>query len=79
MGYMDFSKKRYWDARESDSVSKKLVPAKGFVLPSDSTNRKDSGLLRKGQSDAAQEAKEEIEILQRHDRKLREACAQRRE
>lgn len=48
MGYMDFNKKRYWDARESDNVSKKLTPAKGFILPSDSTNRKDSGFLRKG-------------------------------
>lgn len=67
-GYLDFDGCRYWDARQT----------KGFpinfrnILPSDSEARQDLILLRQGDMDAAQEAKEDIENLQRTDRKLRE-------
>jgi len=36
-------------------------------------------ILRRADFDKAQEAKEEIEVLQRNDRKLRAACVERRE
>lgn len=67
-GYLDFDRIRYWDARQT----------KGFpihfrtLLPSDSEARTDLLFLRLGDMDAAQQAKEDIENLQRTDRKLRE-------
>jgi hypothetical protein len=67
-GYLDFDGCRYWDARQ----------IKGFpihfkmILPSDSEARKDLIILRQGDMDSAQQAKEEIENLQRTDRKLRD-------
>jgi hypothetical protein len=55
------------------------VQAKGETsLPSDSTRRKDSLILASGNIAAAQAAKEELENLQRNDRKLREAAEKRR-
>jgi hypothetical protein len=49
------------------------------VLPSDTTSRTDSCALIEGDIEAAQANKNELEELQRHDRKLREAAAKRRE
>lgn len=43
-----------------------------FVLPSDSSFRKDLIALRENNEENAQKYKEEIEELQRHDRRLRE-------
>lgn len=66
-GYIDFDGVRYWDYRHSE------VPAINFlnVLPSDSEVRKDLITLRQGNIEEAQVAKEELEELQRFDRKLR--------
>lgn len=48
-------------------------------LPSDSSKRKDGLLLKSGNIDEAQAAKEELEERQRHERKLREAAEKRRQ
>jgi hypothetical protein len=50
-----------------------------LALDSDSAKRIDSCSLRDGDSEAAQKNKEILEELQRHDRKIREACDARRE
>jgi Oxysterol-binding protein len=68
IGYLDFDKVRYWDVRHIKPYDINYAPN----LPSDSENRKDLQLLRQGDVDQAQQAKEDIENLQRHDRKLRE-------
>jgi hypothetical protein len=68
IGYMDFDGVRYWDVRHIKPSAIKYDPN----LPSDSENRKDLILLRQGHLEEAQMAKEEIENLQRLDRKFRE-------
>jgi hypothetical protein len=68
IGYMDFDKVRYWDVRHIKPSTVKYQPN----LPSDSERRKDLVLLRQGNMEEAQMAKEEIENLQRLDRKYRE-------
>ena len=68
IGYMDFDGVRYWDVRHIKPSAIKYGPN----LPSDSENRKDLILLRQGHLEEAQMAKEEIENLQRLDRKFRE-------
>lgn len=79
MGFIDFDGKRYWDIREKQAIHF-AVQAKGDTsLPSDSTRRKDSNILASGNIAAAQAAKEELENLQRNDRKLREAAEKRRQ
>ena len=50
-----------------------------MVLPSDCTQRLDSLTLAEGDVEAAQLRKNEMEELQRNDRKLREAAQKRRE
>ncbi|CAG9326920.1 KES1_7 [Blepharisma stoltei] len=67
-GYIDFDGRRYWDARHIRPYEVKFSQ----ILPSDSEVREDIILLRQGNIDAAQQAKENIENVQRHDRKLRE-------
>ena len=47
-------------------------------LPSDSIKRTDRLFLEERTVDEAQEEKERLENLQRHDRKLREECEKRR-
>ena len=49
------------------------------LLPSDTTYRLDSLTLERGDVEAAQLRKNEMEEVQRNDRKLREAAAKRRE
>lgn len=49
-----------------------------LVLPSDTTYRLDSLTLESGDVEAAQLRKNEMEEIQRNDRKLREAAQKRR-
>ena len=78
MGYMEVSGVRLWDAREVDSYHHDIRHVGEACLPSDSTRRLDSITLSQGDTNAAQRTKVELEELQRHDRKLRDKCAQRR-
>lgn len=80
MGYFDIDGKRYWDIRQLKQLHYKLQPVgRKRCLPSDSVWRKDANTLRTtGDYDLAQEEKEALESLQRHDRKLREAVEKRR-
>ena len=68
IGYLEFDGVRYWDIRHIKPANIDFIPN----LPSDSEVRKDLKLLRDGLVDEAQVAKENIEDLQRHDRKMRE-------
>mmetsp|Transcript_25987 Transcript_25987/g.25578 ORF Transcript_25987/g.25578 Transcript_25987/m.25578 type:complete len:305 (-) Transcript_25987:40-954(-) len=66
-GHIEIDGKRYWDARH-------IRPFRidyDIILPSDSEIREDIVTLRRGLVDEAQAAKEALEVLQRHDRKLR--------
>ena len=67
LGYLEFDKIRYWDARHVRPYTIRYQQ----VLLSDSETRKDIIVLRSGNVDQAQVAKEELENLQRNDRKLR--------
>jgi len=77
LGFMDFSGLRYFDGRQSASVTSAILPEEK-LLGSDSLFRLDSKTLEKGNIDEAQKEKELIEQSQRADRKLREAVAERR-
>ena len=68
LGYLEWNGVRYWDARFVRPYSIKYMQ----VLHSDSENRKDICVLRNGNVELAQRAKEELEDLQRVDRKFRE-------
>lgn len=63
-----FDKVYFW--RESDEVLLPMMKSK-FMLPSDSTRREDLKAFTVGDEKLAQEKKEEVEELQRHDRRLR--------
>lgn len=78
MGYMDFNKVRYWDIREQAQIWFPVSAMGSKSLPSDSTKRLDSVTLRTGDVDQAQIQKENLENLQRHERKLREAVEAKR-
>jgi Oxysterol-binding protein len=67
LGYLEFDGIRYWDARYVRNYSIKYAPS----LISDSENRPDIIALRTGNIETAQTAKEELENIQRNDRKLR--------
>lgn len=58
----------YWDYNETKHFDLKRTK---FTLPSDSTLRMDSLLLKKGREEDAAKAKADMEELQRKDRKLR--------
>lgn len=70
-GFLEFDGKRYWDIREVTPFSYKPF----YMLPSDSQNRLDLIELSKGNLNQAQIFKDELENLQRTDRKLREDYA----
>jgi hypothetical protein len=53
MGYMEFSTKRYWDLRENHNYYRPLTAVGSKSLPSDSTKREDSNVLRTGDFDKA--------------------------
>ena len=89
-GYCDFDGKRYFDIRQMQNFIAQPVPpteksnpnrpeSLPIVLPSDCTNRADSVTLISGDVEAAQLRKNEIEDVQRHDKKLRDAAKKRRE
>lgn len=67
LGYLEFDRVRYWDVRTVNPFSIKYTQ----ILNSDSELRKDILALRTGEINYAQQAKEELENLQRLDRKLR--------
>jgi hypothetical protein len=67
LGYLDFDGVRYWDARYVRPYKIKFTQ----VLESDSESRKDMIVLKAGNVELAQTSKEELENLQRNDRKLR--------
>ena len=77
MGYIDFNGIRYFDHRELSNICSPYKDVDN-PLPSHSTRRQDAITLSTGDVDKAQELKEELEALQRHDRKLREEAEQRR-
>lgn len=78
MGYIDFDGIRYWDVREQVNYFIKGVDLDKGALPSDSRKRIDSVAYKAGDMVQAQENKNTIEIIQRKDRKLREAAEKRR-
>ena len=89
MGYLDFDGERYWDVRYTPSYVPQPVPKDEkvlqdnqdglrLVLESDTTLRADSCALLDGDIEQAQVNKNDMEELQRHDRKLREAAEKRR-
>lgn len=79
MGYVDFNGLRYYDVRDLENVIFPLIPCGKKSLPSDSTARSDSIALLAGDVDNAQDNKVELEVLQRHDRKLRATVEERRQ
>lgn len=81
MGYLDFDKVRYWDMRDVENLHRQPLAEDidPNSLPSDATRRTDRIFLAERPVEEAQEEKERLENLQRHDRKLRETCAKRRE
>ena len=80
MGFVDFNKQRYWDIRDMDQVwfPIEAIPTRKS-LESDSLKRIDSITLKTRTVPEAQTAKEQLEEIQRHDRRLREAAEKRRE
>lgn len=62
--------------RDEKAIKKGVMP---ILLKSDTTYRRDSCTLQSGDVEQAQVCKNEMEELQRNDRKLREAAAKRRE
>lgn len=78
MGYMDFNGKRYFDTRMTEIFYFPSKPLKKKALPSDSCRRPDSITLEEGLVKEAQLMKEELEDIQRKDKKLREARNKRR-
>lgn len=67
--YIEFDKVRYWDIRENKYVNSYDLPNQ---LKSSSLLRDDRVKLAQTKLAEAQAAKEKLENLQRHDRKLRE-------
>lgn len=67
-GFINFDKVRYWDGRYLKAFK---INLEDKPLQSDFRSRDDLQLLKKGNLDAAQKAKEEIEEKQRKDVKLR--------
>lgn len=78
MGYLDFDGVRYWDLREQFKYEVDRGPMEK-ALKSDSRNRIDSLALLAGTIEQAQLNKEELEKIQRSDRKRREEAEKRRE
>lgn len=78
VGFLDFDGVRYWDFRAKDAMHFPIEPAYDF-LDSDARNRTDGIYLMTKTVEEAQEEKERIENIQRHDKTLRETCAARRE
>jgi len=74
LSHLNIDNKRYWTLTES-APSKWVPPGKGGrVLPSDASVRRDLRALKGGDPSLAQKEKEEMEVEQRADKKLREAA-----
>lgn len=69
MSHIDFDNVRYWDIRTEYPV---YIIEKAKTLPSCSSLRPDRILLEERNLEMGQKKKEELENLQRHDRKMRE-------
>ena len=69
MSNIDFDGKRYWDIRQNFNI--KLIEFEKN-LPSSSIYREDRILLEENKINEGQIAKENLENIQRADRKLRE-------
>ena len=67
--YLKIDGKEYW---KQENLNLPDLEKMEFTLPSDSTYREDLILLKNGMEDYAQQAKTELEEIQRKDRKLRE-------
>ena len=78
MGFIDFDGLRYWDIREKENIWFPIIKKGETSLPSDSTKRRDAIVLANGNIRDAQTMKEEIENLQRKDKKFRETVEKRR-
>ena len=70
LSHIDFDGKRYWDIRRNIDIEE--YPIKNQIKSS-SIYRKDSLLLYQRKMDEAQDAKTELEEIQRRDRRLRKA------
>jgi len=70
LGYLEFDGKRYFDFRHVQPFQTKLATS---PLQSDCLYRPDRALLVRGQYDAAQKEKEQLEHIQRTDAKMRKA------
>ena len=68
MSYLEFDGVRYWDIRRNIDIEPYPVAPQ---IKSGSIYREDSLLLYEKKLDEAQEAKDKLENLQRHDRKMR--------
>jgi len=79
MGYMDFNGVRYLDTRETSQFYYPISPVRHPSLPSDSTKRQDSIVLARADMKEAQLVKEQLEELQRKDRRIREHVEKRRD
>lgn len=78
-GFLEFNGERYWDIRET--IAFDIIPASEKTsLPSDSRKRPDIIALIKEskESDNAQDWKDKLENIQRHDAKLRKEVAKYR-
>ena len=89
LGWLEFDGVRYFDVRSMQNYRPKPMSndvkcsnssnSRPRKLASDCIDRADCLAFLDGQVEKAQENKNEMEMLQRHDRKLREEAAKRRE
>jgi hypothetical protein len=68
--FIKFDDKVYW---QQDNFTYEPIYKMDYTLPSDSLFREDLLLFKHEYQDLAQDAKVNLEELQRHDRKLRDA------
>ena len=76
LSYLEFDGVRYWDIRRNIDIEPYPVKPQ---LKSGSIYREDSLLLYERKLDEAQEAKDKLENLQRHDRKMRAELGPKKE
>lgn len=68
--YLEVAKRRFWNIEDCQRAPYTPLP---FMLPSDSSSRSDLIYLKRDEEDLSQAEKDQLEDLQRHDKKLREA------
>lgn len=81
LGFIEFDGKPYWQINQTYEKWQLIneVDKDAYLLPSDSTNRKDHQQLKVANYEQAEIEKHTLEELQRHDKKLRVAAKARRE